>query len=385
MREFIRRLFRPKYKTLNIIEINAKQLLANYNYLRSLQSAAAMFPVLKSNAYGHGLKEVCQILNSTDAVMVAVDSYPEAQVAYHNFKGKVLILGEMPLKIYDYCLLKRTEFVVYNEETLRYLTRFGKQVQIHLFVNSGMNREGIQDLPAWLIRNKKYLDKVQVSGLCSHLASADQDSALNVQQENNFAGALNDLRIAGFFPRWIHLGNSAAIFTLHNELLTAYRPGLAFYGYNPFSGQANRREQEEKAARLKPALEVYSQIISLQEAKAGESVSYNENYHVREATTIGVIPFGYFEGLDRRLSNQAKFLVISAKQNFWSPVAGKICMNLTCLDIGRRLVKIGDRVQIVSANSVDPNSIANLAGLSAMVIYELLVKFQANIRRKIIK
>jgi len=167
--------------------------------------------------------------------------------------------------------------------------------------------------------------------------------------------------------------------------LTAYRPGLAFYGYNPFRGQEGRGEEEKKAAGLKPALEIYSQIISLQELKAGESVSYNESYRAREATTIGVIPFGYFEGLDRRLSNRAEFLVITEDQNFWSPVAGKICMNLTCLDIGRQSVKIGDRVQIISANPTDPNSMVNLVNLNATVIYELLVKFQANIRRKIIK
>lgn len=385
MLEFIRRLVKPRYGTLNYLEIKADRLLANYAYLQSLQPEAEIFPVLKSNAYGHGLKEVCLILNSSKAKMVAVDSYPEAQIVYRYFRGKVLILGEMPLKAYDYCRLERTEFVVYNSATLKYLARFGRKARVHLFVNSGMNREGLQDMSAFIASHKKYLDRVQVSGLCSHLASAEENSPLNSRQETVFRDSLNALRQAGFFPRWVHLGNSAAIFTMDDKLLTAFRAGLSFYGYSPFADDPDgNREAAAKASRLRPALEAYSQLVAVQELKAGESVSYNESYRAPSDTRIGVIPFGYFEGLDRRLSNQAKFLVRTKDENFWSVVAGRICMNLACLDLGSHAASIGDLVQIVSARTEDPNSITNLAHLSATIPYEVLVRFQANIRRKIV-
>jgi len=382
MINFLRRLIKPKYEPLNLIEISAARLIANFNYLKSLQPAAEIFPVLKSNAYGHGLKEVCRILNSTSASLVAVDSYPEAQIASRYFKKKILILGEMPLRAYRYCQRKRTEFVVYNEETLKYLTRYGRKAKIHLFVNSGMNREGIKDLPAFIARNKKYLDQVEVVGLCSHLASADQTSVLNSEQENNFAVALEALRAAGFFPRWVHLGNSAAVFVLNNKLLTAYRPGIALYGYSPFAPAADDTKGRERG--LQPILSVFSHLVSLQDLKFGESVSYNESYRAERATKIGVIPFGYFEGLNRRLSNRVKFLVRNEKGDFWAPIAGRVCMNLTCLDIGQNQAKIGDLVEIVSANPADPNSVVNLANLSGTISYEFLVKLQAAIRREIV-
>jgi len=378
MINFLRKLIKPKYETLNIIEVDAAKLIANFLYLKSLQPDAAIFPVLKSNAYGHGLKEVCQILNKVKPPLVVVDSYPEAQIAYRYFRGKVLILGEMPPRVYDYCKLRRTEFVVYNETTLKYLSRYGKRIHIHLFVNSGMNREGIKDMKAFVLKNKEYLDKVKVSGLCSHLASADQESGLNQEQENNFFEALKILQEAGFNPPWIHLGNSAAVFTAKNKLLTAYRPGLAFYGYNPFSdGRGNE-------SPLQPALEVFSHIISFQELEVLESVSYNETYRASQATKIGIIPFGYFEGLDRRLSNRAQFLVQSADNYFWARVAGQVCMNLTCLELGQNKPKIGDIVQVVSTKREDMNSIFNLAALCSTIPYEFLVKLQANIRREII-
>ncbi len=377
MINFLRQLRKPKYTTLNLVKIRANNIINNFNYLKSLQPTAEIFPVLKSNAYGHGLKELCLILNKTEAPMIAVDSFPEAQIAHRYFKRKILIISEMPLKTYSYCDLKRTEFVVYNEETLRHISSAGKKVKIHLFVNTGMNREGIKDLPQFINNNKKYLDKVEVTGLCSHLASATLRSDLNRIQERNFNKALDILRATGFFPRWIHLGNSAFIFEATNKILTAFRPGLSLYGYSP----SNHREADQF---LQPALSIYSQVVSLQNIQAGESVSYDEDYRVVQPTKIAIIPFGYYEGLPRNLSNKATLLFTHRKESFWAPVAGLICMNLTCCDVANNETKLGDRVQIISMKREDPNSLRNLSELANLIPYEFLVKIQGNIRREII-
>ncbi len=381
MINFFRRLLKPKYETLNKIEIDAKKIIFNYNYLKSRQGSSEIFPVLKSNAYGHGLKEMCEILNTSSAPMVAVDSFPEAQIAWHYFKRKVLILGEMPLRVYNYCEFKRSEFVVYNSDTLKHLAKYGKKAQVHLFINSGMNREGIKDLADFILNNKKYLDKVEVVGLCSHLASADEQSILNQAQEDEFVAALEALRTNGYFPRWVHLGNSAGLLSINNKIFTAYRPGLALYGYNPFSS-ANRLESDIDKF-LQPALKVSSQVMSVQNLSPGESVSYNETYRAIKETNIAIIPFGYFEGLDRRLSNRAEFKVISSGTEFWARIAGKICMNLSCLDVNDQVVTKGDTVIIVSDNREDPNSVVELAKSINMIPYEFLVHLQSSIRREI--
>jgi len=176
---------------------------------------------------------------------------------------------------------------------------------------------------------------------------------------------------------------------LHNPLLTAYRPGLAFYGYSPFISEQGKKEEGEKEDEieeaLRPALEIYSQLVSIQDLKFGEGVSYNETYRARQDTRIGVIPFGYFEALDRRLSNSAKFLVLSSAGQFWAPIAGRVCMNLCCLDINHHEAHLGDLVQIVSSNPEDPNSVVNLSFLSGTIPYEFLAKIQANIRREVVK
>ena len=377
MINLIRKIIKPKYETLNHIEIDAKNIISNFNYLQKIQPTAEIFPVLKANAYGHGLKEICLILNKTKAKMVAVDSYPEAQIAYRYFRGKVLILSEMPLRAYSYTKLSKTEFMVYNESTLKYLTRFGKKAKVHLFINSGMNREGIQNLGEFINNNIEELKKVTINGLASHLASADNRSALNEEQEQKFIKDLEVLNKNGFYPPWVHLGNSAAIFWLDNPIITAFRPGLALYGYHP-------SPENDENNNLKPALEIFSQITSLQNVKKDESVSYNETFVAETDTLIGTIPFGYYEGLDRRFSNQAQFLINNENESFFAKIAGRVCMNIACLDLGENKVEIGDEVKIISKKTEDPNSLSSLADLSDTIIYEILTKIQANIRRIII-
>jgi alanine racemase len=381
MRQFFRQFLKPKYQTWNQLEIKKANLLANYQFLQSLQATAEIWPVVKSNAYGHGLKEVCTILNDSPAKMVVVDSFPEAQIALRYFKGRVLIIGAMPLEAYRFATSSRLDLVVYNIETLRALPSNSiKRPRIHLFVNTGMNREGIQDLSLFLKDNEKDLYHCQVVGLCSHFASADEQSDLNRRQEEKFENDWKILQAAGYKPLYRHLGNSAAIFTNTNPHLNAFRSGLAFYGYNPF---APTNENFNTAQNLKPALRLTSTVVACQDLKAGETVSYNETYHATGSERIAVIPFGYYEGLDRNLSNKASLIFLNGLKRIPLRVAGRICMNLTCLAAGATKIQLGDKIEIISLNNSDINSLNNLSVISGRTIYELLVRWQANIRRKI--
>lgn len=376
----LKKIIKPKYQTFNVVEVKRQAVLDNYNILLENQAQAAIFPVLKSNAYGHGLKELCQILNDSSAPMVIVDSFPEAQIVYHYFKRSVLILGEMPDKAYSYCNLKRSEFCVYSRESLISLSKIGK-AKIHLFVNSGMNREGIQDLSKFIKDNLEFLKKVEITGLCSHLASAEENSELNKIQLNKFLEDLDILRSAGFNPKWVHLGNSAAIFSLSHPSLTAYRSGLALYGYSSFA-ETNRNYL--KTNNLRPALRLTSTVVSVQDVSINNSVSYNETYKSKIAGKIAIIPFGYYEGLNRKLSNLARLVWERDNRREYLKIAGLVCMNLCCLEAKDLNIKKGDTVEVISYNKDDENSLANLAKLAGVIPYELLVNIQSNIRRIII-
>jgi len=366
MLNLLRQLSRPKYETLNRIEIVADNILYNYKQLQARRPAAKIWPVLKSNAYGHGLKEICQILNQSGAEMVVVDSFPEAQIVYKNFRGRVLILGEMPLSAYKYCQFRRTEFCLYNPRTLRYLAEEHPGARIHLFLNSGMNREGIKDIKAFYQENKAYLNQVKISGLASHLAAEGDKTK---EQEKCFLSMISYLQEQGIKPEHIHLGNSAGFYSEINGLAAdTFRVGLALYGYG-WPG-------------LKPALKVYSKIVSLQEVEAGESISYGTDYIVAAKTRTAVIPFGYFEGLDRRLSVADLKFTIKGQP---AKIAGRVSMNLTVLDIHNNpQIALDDEVELVSLDREASNSVENLARAMGTIPYEFLVKLQGNIRRVIV-
>jgi len=380
MIDWLRQLVKPEYEPLNQVEIIKQNILDNFSYLQSLAPQQKIWPVLKANAYGHGLKEMCQILNQSPAEMVVVDSFPEAQIAYRYFRKRILILSELPVAAYRYTKFSRTEFCVYNVDTFKYLARYHQQARVHLFLNTGMNREGIDDLNSFLAAVKTDLPKLKIVGLASHLASADEDKIENIKQQEKFWAAVELLKAQRIDNLVLHLGNSAAIFSTPDKRFSAFRAGLALYGYNPF---VQSSQHYLVAQKLKPALRITSKITAVRKIAAGEHVSYNQSYEASQATNIGVIPFGYFEGLDRRFSNQAELRCL-ASHPFYAKIAGRVCMNITALELGANPVKLGDGVEVISPDNLAPNSINNLASLINTIPYEILVRIQSNIHREIV-
>ena len=372
-----KKFFRPKYTPLNRIEILSQNILHNVSVLKKQQKQAEIVPVIKSNAYGHGIEEICSILGKSAVKMLAVDSFPEAQKVYKYSSKKVLLIGESALDCYEFFDVKRTEFCVYNIETFKKLASFKKNISVHLFINTGMNREGIQDLEIFLENTKEEQKHINIIGVCSHLASADSESDLNKEQEKIFFENVNILKSHNISPKYVHLGNSAGTFLLKNKKLNLFRTGISFYGYNPFPQD---HPLFTKAQKLKPALRVMSKIVSIQSLKKGEKVSYNETFRAKKNTKIAVIPFGYFEGLDRRLSNNFS-VYIQGKE---VKIAGRVCMNLTCLDIGNLDINIGDEVEIFSEKPEQKNSVQAMATQEKTISYEVLVKLQGDLRREVI-
>ncbi len=376
------RWFRQKrtlsYTPLNLVEINGTALLENLRYLQSLQPHAAILPVLKSNAYGHGIEPVVEILEKSNVPLLVVDSLPEAQKVYDRGSKDVLVLGEAALSSYKFFRAWRTQFCVYNRMTLEALLSFHRKPKVHLFLNTGMHREGIQDLAYFFQENKALLRRCDIVGICSHLASAEQVSDLNREQVERFFEAFDWLKQQGYELPFVHLGNSAAAFWLKDSRLTAFRTGLAFYGYSPFDAQS---PLYTKTRKLQPALRVTSRVVAIQKLKVGESVSYNETFTARRASTIAVIPFGYAEGLDRRLSGKGILRIRQGDKEIKASIVGRVCMNLTCLDVGNDRVAVGDLVEVISPLSKEKNSIVGLAKEEETIPYEVLVRIQPGIRR----
>jgi len=130
------------YKTLNTIEISRSRLLSNYSLFR-INTSLGIIPVLKANAYGHGISQVAEILNDTDCELIAVDGYFEASKIRDVTKKKILVLGYILPENFHLLNVSKCSFVIQDIEGLKRINDMNKPVNVHIEINTGMNRLGI--------------------------------------------------------------------------------------------------------------------------------------------------------------------------------------------------------------------------------------------------
>ena len=368
------RLFKKEYQTLNTIEISKKNLLQNYKYLFLVDKKVKIAPVLKSNAYGHGLVQTAKILEGCDDYQIpffCVDSLYEAyELLKANVKTKILVMGytnpeNLKIKKLPF------SFAVYDLETVRVLNKYQANCGIHIFVDTGMNREGIQleDLPKFLEELKLYKN-LNVEGLMSHFASADEPKdSLNKKQFNNFTYVRRIVRKFVFKPKWIHIQNSDALasHTRYVNVNTA-RVGLALYG---ISNNPN----------LKPVLTFKSKIIQIKKLRIGDIVGYGGTFTAKKPMVLGVLPLGYFDGVDRRLSNKG-FVIVNGQS---CKIIGRVSMNITTIDLTKiPNPQIDQEALVYSSNPQDKNSIQNTARICKSIPYDILIHLSASTKRVIV-
>lgn len=365
-------IFKRDYHTLNLIEVSEINLLHNFKYLSSLSKKVRVAPVLKSNCYGHGITLVGKLLDQVNAPFFCVNSLYEA---YELFKAKIktpiLVMGST-----DHSNIKIKKlpfsFAVYDLDFLKALNKYQKGCKVHLFVDTGMHREGIplNDLPSFLEETKNLLN-INIEGLMSHLASSDdKKDPLNKTQIENFKVAYDLVRKNGFNPIWIHLQNSGGLINLKPLKLDVNmaRSGLALYGIS-------------KDKSLKPVLTLKSKIIQVKKLNKGERVGYNGTLKASQEITLGILSIGYYDGVDRNLSNIG-FVKIGSK---FCKIIGRVSMNIMAIDLTDiNNPKTGDEVIIYSDNPKDKNSIANTAKLCKRIPYEILVNLASSTKRIIV-
>ncbi len=376
MRNRLKKIFNPSIDPINKIFVNSKNILQNLEYLQSLQSRSLIFPVLKSNAYWHGLVQVTKILKKTNIPYIAVDSFPEYQIVKKYSKKNILVLWETNLKNYKKFKLSRTAFCVYNIETIKYLVKLNKKIRIHLFLDTWMHREWVnQDELINILEFLKDYSKITIDWVMSHLHSADDISNDSIQSQINlFKKMYHSIVDYWHNPLWRHIWNSAWLFKIQDDFFNAYRPWLALYWYSPFQETDPYYKLTQK---LKPALQIFSKITALHSISKGEWVSYNHNRLADKDSKTASIPFGYAEWLPRSASNKIYF---KYKKNTY-PQLWTICMNFCSMEVSNN-ASILDEVELISTDW--ENSISNLAKASNQIIYEILVWLDKNIRRQTI-
>lgn len=365
-------LGRNSYQALNKIEIYQENLLKNYQYLSQIDPKVKIAPVLKSNAYGHGINLIARLLDNQGAPFFCVDSLFEAyEILKLNVKTPVLIMGQinpqnLSIKKLPFC------YAVYDVETAEGIAKYQPHADVHIFVDTGMHREGVllSDLPKFLQDIKKF--NLNIVGVMSHLAiGGEPKHPLTKQQIKEFEETIRICQKMGFKLRYLHLGGSNAILHSRSKLCNIVRTGIALYGIDPTVIKSN----------LKPILSLKTKIAFIKKIKKGHSIGYNAKFTAKEDMTIGTLPLGYYDGVDRRLSNKGVVQVDSVA----CAILGFASMNITTIDLSKvKNPYVGQEVIVYSSNPEDTNSILNAAKICKTNPHELLVHLAASTRRVVL-
>ena len=372
-------LFRKPYRHLNKILISQEALIHNHYVLQEFHPEAKICPVLKSNAYGHGLKTVAPVFEKLAVPFLVVDSLFEAYgLQKTGVRTPILILGYTHPHNFT---VKKLPFhvTVFDLELARVLNEYQRGCSIHLFVDTGMCREGIQlhELKGFLEQLKKCTN-LKVVGLATHLADADNDVSAQSMNEQlkRFQEAIDLVHQAGYEPQWHHLSASGGAFKIKNRAFNLIRAGLASYGVNPLL----KNDQAYDQLNLRPALTFMSTLAQIKTVPAGSLVGYNGTFIAEREMRLGLLPAGYYEGVDRRLSNKG-LVTINGAECF---IIGRVSMNMTVVDLlNAPNAMVGDEVVIYDTSLNAKNTIVEAAQSAGTIPYELLVHLAESVRREL--
>ncbi len=372
--------FEKNFEVYNHIYVSRSAILHNFDILLKLSPNGIIIPVLKSNAYGHGLEQIATILKERKFPYIAVDGYYEAIRIHKISKQPVLIMGAINSVNYAKIRPNGHAFVVHDTDSIVAMGKTNKQFRIHIELETGMGRHGVRidKLDEFLEIIKKYKHLI-VEGVMTHLADADNPKSNKhvMLQIKRFDKGVEKIIESGFNPKFIDAAQSAGSVKIKSAFANTIRPGIAVYGISPLD---EADILANKLSGLIPALKLTSTIAKIIDIDNNESVGYGRTFTAKQKCRVGILPIGYYEGLPRSLGNVGKIKWHSQ----YLPIVGRICMNHTMVKLNDN-AKANDQVTIISDKPDDILSVDNICRENNIFKYGLLVGLTSNIRRTIVK
>jgi alanine racemase len=351
---------------ITYLEIQLDHLCHNVTYLRSIAGQERMIcGVIKANAYGHGCVEMAKQLVALGVERLATTCVREL-IALRNagISVPIHIMSVVhPCEREVAVEIGCTPFIGSVDEAIdwnRAAVMLGKKMQVHLEINSQMNRLGVDfSQSAALIESIEQASHLELEGVALHLSMAD------VAGDASMLGDIEKVeQLRSRYPNLIyHVASSAALANYRQSMYNMIRPGLALYGY----GMGNQ---------LKPILSWVTSVVQIRQVAADAPVSYGATYRTTQPSYLAVLPVGYADGYPREFAEQAYVLI---KQKRY-PVVGRVCMNHLMVDLGdKHEVKLFDKAYLIHDTLLDAEA---LAKASASISYRVLTGLERNLPRR---
>lgn len=379
--ERIRRKLSRKLKVLNTIILSKRAIRFNYRYFNKLHAESKVCPVLKSNAYGHGLVEIAKILDPLKPPYLIVDSFYEAfELQKEGIKTPCLIIGYTQPENYRHMKFKNVAVTVLDMESIAALAKLRKKIKIHLKIDTGMHRQGIPfEKVEEALEMIKKSNNLNLEGLCTHLADADNPKSdqFTKDQMKKFKKALKIAENLGLNPKWKHISATAGAGKIFAKDFNMIRLGLGLYGESSLD-TSDKKYKKHRFDKLKPVMTFKSTLIDIKELKKGECVSYGCTFIATKNMKIGIVPVGYYEGIDRELSNKGYVYY----KNTPCKILGRVCMNITVIDLSLvRNPQKWHEISVISDDRKKKNCARWMADTCKTIPYVIWTHIAPTIRR----
>jgi len=362
------------------LEVNLAHLHENYRIIAKSVAPARVMPVLKSNAYGHGLVAVAQMLERERPFALAVAYLEEAtHIRRAGVRTPILVLGgivgeQIPRFIeQDVTLTASSVDKLMAIDTCAAAMR--AKARVHLKIDTGMERIGTHWYSAErLLETSLRVPNVEVEGIFTHFANADATDLTQARlQLERFQEVLRFYERRSLPVPLRHAANSGAILQLPASHLDIVRPGILFFGSSP-------APEVELTLPVKQALRWITRVVFFKVVRAGNPVSYGSTWRPAADTRVITLPVGYGDGYMRAMSGQAQAIVHG--QRF--PVVGRICMDQVMVDLGNGTAYNGDEAVLLGAGRDGvgkPIRIEELATWANTIPHEILTNINTRVPR----
>ena len=335
----------------SLIELSSRAFNLNIATYKKIIGNRQFGLVVKCNAYGHGLLEIAKLAQSNKQVdWLCIARLQEALLLRTNNITKPLLLLSPLYKNYEQAIRYDVDLMVHDticlEQIDKAAQKVGKIARVHIKIDTGLSRFGfyVEEAVSFFEKMHTY-PCVQVVGIYTHFADADNlDPSYTLLQQERFYSLIKKLYEKNIIIEHIHCANSAFASTGDLGPTNLVRVGAGAYGMWPSDAIKKITQSIEPKFNLQQMFSWKTIIVRIKKIDPHTPIGYSKTAITKKLTRIGILPVGYFDGYDRRLSNKGCVYINGQK----APVIGMIGMNLTAIDItGIKNVSVGNEVEIV--------------------------------------
>lgn len=360
-----------------MVEVDLSRITANYQAIVRHVAPARVMPILKANAYGHGLVRIAEHMVSLGADYLGVAVLEEGiLLRERGIQTPILVLGGIMGNQIPFFLENDLTLTASSIEKLAQIDRtaaaMGVNAKVHIKIDTGMERIGVHyySAPEMLERTLKCRN-CQIEGIYSHFANAAAGDLVSANlQLERFQEVLKFYGDRGLPMPLRHIANSGAVLQLPASHLDLVRPGILLFGVYP-------SDEVQRTVPVRPALAWKSHVVYFKVVKPGHPVSYGSTWESDHMVRVVTIPVGYGDGYFRSLSNKAQVIIRGKKY----PVIGRVCMDQIMVNIEWETAYNGDEVTLIGEASGESISCEDLSSWAGTIPYEILTNINTRVPR----